>query len=214
MLRTFKVLFLAAFTISGSLSGAQAFAEGMSPAKGNPEAGAAKAAVCSACHGQNGEAIMSSYPNLAGQHYDYLLTQMRYFKEGKRKATLMMGQVDNLSDDDLKDIAAYFSAKPKVEGTAQGGDLKHGESIYRGGLADKGVPACAACHSPRGLGNGPAGFPLISGQHADYIANQLKNYRSGERMYDGTQNQMMRGVAGNLSDADIEAVSAYIHGLH
>ncbi|MEE4360441.1 MAG: c-type cytochrome [Pseudomonadales bacterium] len=181
---------------------------------GDPQAGQGAAVVCSACHGQEGKSILPSYPNLGGQHYSYLLKQMRYFKSGDRYAALMAGQVDALPDDTLRNIAAFYAAKPMQEGVAEGADLDLGERIYRAGLADKGVPACLACHSPRGLGNGPAAFPTLSGQNAEYVDVQLKAYRSGERQTDESLGGMMRGVARNLNDEEIAAVSAYVQGLH
>jgi cytochrome c553 len=213
MLRSLKLLVLLAL----STSGATALAAGAPPAgenRGDAEAGAAKATVCAACHGQEGKAIMGSYPNLGGQHYSYLLQQMRAFKSGERQAALMAGQVDNLSDQDLRDIAAFYADMQLVEGVAEGEDLELGERIYRAGIADEGIPACVACHSPQGLGNGPAAFPVLSGQNADYVAAQLRAYRAGERVTDEAMGQMMRGVADELEDDEIEAVSAYVHGLH
>lgn len=213
MLRTLKYVVLLAFAATAaSVAASEATAPEL-PARGDPSAGAAKAAVCSACHGADGKAILGEYPNLGGQHYSYLLQQMRYFKSGERYAVLMAGQVDNLSDQDLKDIAAFYAAKAKPEGMAEG-DIELGERIYRAGLVDKGVPGCIACHSPRGLGNGPAAFPVLSGQNAGYAELQLKAYRSGERQTDESLGQMMRGVSRNLNDEEIAAVSAYVQGLH
>ncbi|HSG88250.1 MAG TPA: c-type cytochrome [Pseudomonadales bacterium] len=212
MLRTLKALVLVASSITGSLALASDAPPAASMA-GDPAAGASKAIVCSACHGQEGQAILPAYPNLGGQHYSYLLDQMKKFRSGERYAVLMAGQVDNLGDEDLADIAAYYAAKPKVVGEADGA-LELGARIYQAGLDDKGVPACIACHSPRGLGNGPAKFPMLSGQHSEYVALQLKAYRDGERKTDESVGQMMRGVAANLNDREIEAVSAYVRGLH
>lgn len=213
MLRSLKLIVLLAL----SASGATVLAAGAPPAgesRGDAEAGAAKATVCAACHGQAGKAIMNSYPNLGGQHYSYLLQQMRAFRSGQRQAALMAGQVDNLSDQDLRDIAAFYADMPVVGGVAEGVDLELGERIYRAGLGDEGIPACTACHSPRGMGNGPAAFPVLSGQNADYVAVQLRAYRAGERQTDEDTGQMMRGVAAELEDDEIEAVSAYVQGLH
>lgn len=213
MLRSLKLIVLLAL----SASGATALAAGAPPAgepRGDAEAGADKATVCAACHGQAGEAIMGTYPNLGGQHYSYLLQQMRAFRSGERQAALMAGQVDNLSDEDLRDISAFYAEMPLIEGVAGDADLELGERIYRAGIADEGIPACGACHSPTGMGNGPAAFPVLSGQNADYVAAQLRAYRDGERSTDEAMGQMMRGVADELEDDEIEAVSAYVQGLH
>lgn len=182
--------------------------------RGDPAAGQSKALVCTACHGQEGEAILPAYPNLGGQHYSYLLDQMKKFRSGERYAALMAGQVDNLSDEDLRDIAAFYADKDMVTGEAEGDALALGERIYRAGIAEKQVPACSGCHSPRGMGNGAARFPVLSGQHSEYVAQQLTAYREGERQTDEALGQMMRGIARNLNDQEIEAVSAYVRGLN
>jgi cytochrome c553 len=218
MLRSFSttLLFLAT-AVTGAAVPAATASQAMPPEgdpMGDPQAGQAAATVCSACHGQAGKAILPSYPNLGGQHYTYLLKQLRYFKSGERYAQLMAGQVDNLPDETLRDLAAFYASKDKPEGVAEGEALALGEQIYRAGIVEKGVPSCTACHSPRGLGNGPAAFPVLSGQNAEYTAAQLKAYRAGERQTDESLGGMMRGVAQNLNDEEIAAVSAYVQGLH
>lgn len=184
--------------------------------RGDPEAGRAAALVCSACHGSDGRGIGPEYPNLGGQHYNYLLSQMRAFHSGERQALLMMGQVEHLTEQQLKDISAFYADQPLAEGTADAAPevLELGERIYRAGIANKGVAACIACHSPGGHGNGPAGYPSLSGQPERYTALQLKAYRDGERETDAGMGGVMRGVTQNMNDREIEAVSAYIRGLH
>jgi cytochrome c553 len=213
MQRILKAVAVLAFVVTGPTAIAAESSAPDLPERGDPEAGAAKAAVCAACHGQDGQAIMAEYPDLGGQHYSYLLQQMEYFRSGERYAALMAGQLDNRSDEDLRDIAAFYAEMDKQVGVAEG-DLELGERIYRAGIAEKGVPACIACHSPQGMGNGPAAFPVISGQNAAYTALQLKAYRSGDRQTDESLGQMMRGVAENLDDDEIDAVSGYVQGLH
>lgn len=215
MLRKFlHVVALTAVTVSGSIASAAEYIPPEEEARGDPAAAAGQVVVCSACHGAEGKAILGEYPNLGGQHYQYLLRQMRHFKAGERYAVLMAGQLEAMSDDQLKNIAAYFTEKPEVSQVAPAdADLAHGERIWRAGIAEKGVPACAACHGPSGAGNGPANFPMLSGQNAGYTALQLRNYREGERDTGGVYSQMMRGVAGVMSDEDIEAVAAYAQGL-
>lgn len=188
-------------------------------AAGDAAAGKAKAAVCGACHGADGNSAAPTFPKLAGQNVNYLLKQMHAIKSGERKVPQMAGLLDGKSEQDLEDIAAYFSSQTRTIQQAKPKNLDLGERIYRAGLADKGVPACSACHSPHGNGNGPAGFPVIGGQYAEYIEAQLKAYRLGHdqpdkgRTTDG-QSHIMRSVAYNLSDLEIEAVANYISGLH
>lgn len=212
MLRIFKAITLLALGVTGVSVWAAGAPE--IETRGDPAAGQSKALVCSACHGQEGEAILPSYPNLGGQHYSYLLDQMEKFRSGERYAPLMAGQLEGKSDEDLRDIAAFYAEKALVVGVADGDALALGEQIYRAGIAEKQVPACSSCHSPRGLGNGAARFPVLSGQHAEYVASQLLAYREGERATDEALGQMMRGVARNLNDREIEAVSAYVRGLN
>lgn len=184
--------------------------------RGDPEAGRAAALVCSACHGSDGRGIGPEYPNLGGQHYNYLLKQLQAFKSGERQALLMTGQVEHLSEQQLKDISAFYADQPLAEGTAEAAPevLALGERIYRAGIANKGVAACIACHSPGGHGNGPAVYPSLSGQPEGYTMLQLRAYRDGERQTDANMGGVMRGVAQNLNDREIEAVSSYIRGLH
>ena len=181
-------------------------------AQGDAEAGAAKAAVCAACHGADGKALQPTYPNLAGQHPSYIAKQLANYRDGERVNALMTGQAANLSDQDILDLAAHFSAMPKIEGVASEENLALGESIYRGGISAAGVPACTGCHGPAGLGNPAAVFPLISGQNAAYAADQLRYFRSGERAND--PNAVMRGIAKRLTDTEIDAVSNYMAGLY
>lgn len=215
MLRKFlNVVALTAITVSGSITSASEYIPPEEEPRGDAAAAAGQVVVCTACHGAEGKAILGEYPNLGGQHYQYLLRQMRHFKAGERYAVLMAGQLDNMTDDQLKNLAAYYAQKPEVSQVAPSdANLTHGERIWRAGIAEKGLPACAACHGPAGAGNGPANFPVLAGQNAGYTALQLRNYREGERNTGGVYSQMMRGVAGVMSDEDIEAVAAYAQGL-
>jgi cytochrome c553 len=166
--------------------------------------------VCVACHGADGNSMITLNPKLAGQHPEYLLKQLREFKSGVRANPVMAGMVANLSEEDMANLAAYFSAQKMTGGAAVGnGKGSSGERIYRGGIAALGVPACAACHSPNGAGI-PAQFPRLAGQHADYTVAQMKAFRSGER----GNAKMMRMIAAKMSDEDIAAVSDYIQGLN
>jgi len=181
-------------------------------AEGDAAAGQAKAAVCSACHGADGKAIQPAYPNLAGQHASYLTKQLTEYRDGGRVNALMSGQAANLSDQDILDLAAYYAQMPKIEGVANEETLQLGMDIYRGGITSAGVAACAACHGPAGQGNPAAVWPVLSGQNAQYTADQLRYFRSAERAND--PNAMMRGVSKRMTDEEIEAVANYIAGLH
>lgn len=182
-------------------------------ATGSAEAGKAKSMTCAACHGQDGNSVNPAWPSLAGQHASYIVKELKAFKSGARKNALMSGMAMPLSDQDMLDLAAYFSTQKLAPAAANPDLVAAGEHLYRGGNKDTGVPACLACHGPTGRGNGPAAWPAIAGQHADYLAAQLDAYRSKERTTDG-DTQMMRNVAARLTDDDIKAVTSYIQGLH
>lgn len=181
-------------------------------AEGDVASGQAKAAVCAACHGGDGKALQATYPNLAGQHASYIAKQLTDYREGNRNNVLMSGQAANLSDEDIQDLAAFYSSMSKIQGVASEENLDEGMNIYRGGITSAGVAACSACHGPDGNGNGPAAWPMVSGQNAEYTADQLRYFRSSERANDPAE--MMRGVAKRMTDAEIAAVANYIAGLH
>lgn len=185
---------------------------GPAQAQGDAAAGQAKSAVCAACHGADGKAIQPSYPNLAGQHASYIAKQLTDYRDGNRVNALMSGQAANLSDQDILDLSEYYAQMPKIEGVATEDNLTLGMNIYRGGITAAGVAACAACHGPAGMGNPTAVWPTLSGQNAQYTADQLRYFRSGERANDS--NAMMRGVSKRMTDEEIDAVANYIAGLH
>ena len=176
------------------------------------DAGQQKAAVCAACHGADGNSINPVWPKLAGQHPAYIEAQLKAFKAGTRKNPNMAPMASNLSDQDMQDLANYFASQKRTIGAAKKDLEETGAALYRGGNAETGVPACMACHGPRGTGNAPAAYPALGGQHADYVAIQLKAYKSGERTTD--PNAVMRTIAGRLTSKEIEAVSSYVEGLH
>lgn len=180
--------------------------------QGDAAAGAGKVAVCSACHGADGNSIMPNWPKLAGQGERYLLKQMTDIRDGARVVPEMTGMLTNLSDQDLADIAAHFSTQTMAGGVADAELAERGEAIYRGGNLKTGLPACTGCHSPTGQGNEPAGYPRLAGQHAAYTAKQLTDFREGDRTNDGDI-MVMRTVAERLSNKDIQAVAEYIQGL-
>ncbi|BAN45808.1 cytochrome c [Metapseudomonas resinovorans] len=186
---------------------------GMAHAAGDAKAGQAKAAVCGACHGPDGNSAAPNFPKLAGQGERYLLKQLKDIKAGNRTVLEMTGLLNNLSDQDLADIAAYFASQHGSVGAADPKLVDRGQALFRGGNLETGMPACTGCHGPDGAGNAAAGFPHLGGQHAQYIAKQLTAFREGERTNDG-DSQIMRAIAAKLSNKDIEAVSTYIQGLH
>ena len=191
-------------TLSAQASGPAAAAKA-DVAKGQ----ASYAAICAACHGPDGNSAITANPKLAQQHPQYLAKQLVEFKSGKRANGVMMGMASALSDDDMKNVAAWLATQKAEPGMAKDKDLVVlGGRIYRGGIADRQIPACAGCHSPSGAGI-PAQYPRLSGQHAEYTAAQLTAFRDGVRL----NNAVMSGVAAKLNDREIKAVADYIAGL-
>lgn len=184
---------------------------------GDPAAGEGMTAACSACHGADGNSAAPTFPKIAGQGEKYLVKQLRDIRDGARPVPTMAGQLDGKSDQQLADIAAFYASQARSGGQANADLLALGEKVYRGGVAERNVAACSACHSPTGKGNAPAGFPGLAGQHAEYTATQLRAYRKGYENADGRTNdgdaKIMRTIAFGLSDGEIEAVSSYIAGL-
>ena len=180
---------------------------------GDPVAGEAKAVLCTSCHGPAGNSVNPEWPKLAGQHARYTAKQIHDFRAGAtRSDALMAPMIAALSAQDIEDIAAYYSVQPSTGGFASEELHALGERVYRGGNMESGVPACIACHGPRGAGNGPAGFPRLAGQHATYTAKQLEDWRIGNRANDPSE--MMADAVRYLTPGEAKAVSAYIAGLH
>jgi cytochrome c553 len=199
-----------------ALAAAHAFAA--EPAA-KPDAAAGQkiaAGVCAACHGADGNSPTAINPSLAGQIPEYTYKQLVNFKaaEGKepeRKNAIMQGMVAGLSSQDKRNLAAYFAAQTPAPGSAKNKDtIELGQRIYRAGIAERGIPACASCHGATG-GGMPAQYPRLAGQHAEYTVAQMKAWRAGERANDA--NRMMRSISARMSDAEIAAVSDYIAGL-
>jgi cytochrome c553 len=167
------------------------------------------AATCVACHTADGSRGAAANPILQGQHPEYIVKQLQEFKSGKRKNAVMAGMAAPLSEEDMKHIAAFYASKKPVPGFARNKDtIALGEAIFRGGIASKSVPACAACHSPNGAGI-PAQYPRLGGQHAEYTEAQMLAFRSGER----GNNAQMAAIAAKMNDREIKAVSDFIAGL-
>lgn len=184
---------------------------------GDAERGKTLSTTCAACHGQDGATpIDPTYPVLAGQNASYLQRQLALIQSGGRAVLLMTGQLNGKSEQDLADIAAYYASLPDKVAQTDGDDatLAKAERIYRGGILDKGVAACTACHQPTGEGNGPAGFPDVGGQSSGYVVAQLTAYREGKRATDEDFGGMMRSIASRLTDTEIAALAEYLKGLH
>lgn len=182
-------------------------------AAGSAEAGQARSMVCAGCHGVDGNSFNPEWPSLAGQNASYLVKSLQSFKDGSRQNVLMAAQAAALSEQDMQDLAAWYSSQKLAGKTADPALVSSGERLFRGGNMATGVPACGACHGPSGQGNRAAGWPAIAGQHALYSTNQLVAYRSKQRVTDG-DTQMMRTVAARLTDEEIQAVTSYAQGLH
>ena len=190
-----------------ALSGVFSFAANAADA----EAGKAKSAICAACHGADGNSSNPMWPSLAGQHASYTYKQLTDFKAGRRVNASMSGMVAGLSDDDMKNLAAYYETQSHKPVAFDGELIEKGESIYRGGITETGVAACMGCHSPSGKGNGPAGWPSLKGQHPEYIVTQLQAFKQGARANDS--GKMMRNLVGRMSEMEMKAVAAYVAGI-
>jgi cytochrome c553 len=203
----------ARFVLLGLLSVFASAASAATPApaaKGDVAKGQAVATqVCGACHSFDGSRGSPANPILASQHPEYLVKQLQDYKSGARNNAIMKGFASTLSDDDMRNVAAFYASKAAKPGFGKDKTLVQlGERIWRGGIADKGVPACAACHGPSGAGL-PIQYPRMSGQHADYTEAQLAAFRSGAR----GNNAQMTAIAAKMSDREIKAVSDYAAGL-
>ncbi len=188
---------------------------------GDAEAGKGKSAICAACHLADGNSPVPApgapetliYPKIAGQHESYLYKQLLAFKSGQRQNATMAGMVAALNEQDMRDLAAYYSRQKITPGAANEDLVKAGQAIYRGGIKDKKVPACISCHSPTGLGVPAANYPRLGGQHAAYVETQLKRFKDGNHLGDA-HGSMMQDIAARLSEAETKAVASYINGLH
>ena len=178
-------------------------------------AGREKSQVCVSCHMVDGNSVVPAWPKIAGLPEKYFIEQLQAFKagdKGGRFNSVMLSFAAALSDQDMADLAAFYASQKSTPGSTLQTFVALGEKTYRGGNRTTGVPACSACHRPRAEGNIPAGFPSLSGQHPDYIIEQLKAFRSGARAND--VNGIMRDISKRMTDEEIEAVSHYVSGLH
>jgi cytochrome c553 len=197
---------LASFVVTGFAS------EAVAPAAAKADLAKGEASfngVCAACHGPEGNSVIPVNPKLSQQHPDYLVKQLTEFKAGKRENAVMLGMSAALSESDMKNIAAWLATKKASPGESKDKDAAAlGAKIYKGGIADRQIPACAGCHSPNGAGI-PAQYPRLKGQHADYAVAQLTAFRDGVR----NNSLQMTQIAAKLNDREIKAVADYIAGL-
>ncbi len=200
---------LLAAALAASAAGPVQAAEAAPAFKADPAKGQALAATCQACHTADGSRGAPANPILQGQHPEYIVKQLTEFKAGKRANPIMKGMATPLSDEDMKHLAAFYSGKRAKPGFAKNKDTVYlGEKIYRGGIAERKVPACAGCHSPTGAGI-PAQYPRVGGQHAEYTEAQLVAFRAGQR----DNSPQMTAIAGKMNDREIKAVADYMAGL-
>ena len=223
--RLLSLILLSILTSQAWAAGGGGGGHAVKHAPGDANKGKLLTASCASCHGVDGNSAVPTFPKLAGQGEKYLVDQLKAIKDGKtRNIVEMTGMLNAYSDKDLKDIAAYYASQPiqlsgaktmdvQVNSGEKVDALKLGENTYRAGNMETKTPACTGCHAPDGLGNAPAGYPRLSGQHADYIEKQLRDYRAGNRTTDGDA-QIMRKVAEHLTDAEIISLANYIAGLH
>jgi cytochrome c553 len=186
-------------------------------AQGDAEAGKSKTAMCAACHGPDGNSLVPMYPKLAGQSASYLVKQLTEFKLGMTSAgksgrvdPVMGGMAMALSEQDIADVSAFYASQKSTAGN--GVANAEGKKLYLGGNAEMEVTACVACHGINGKGMPSAGFPALASQNAEYLKSQLEKFRSGARNND--LNGMMQGVAANLTDEEITALSQYMSSLN
>ncbi|MFZ5542901.1 MAG: c-type cytochrome [Pseudomonadota bacterium] len=206
---TLALIRAASLTLAATLAGPAFAADAASPKVDLAKGQTLASQVCAACHTTDGSRGSPANPILAGQHPEYIAKQLADFKSGKRDSAVMKGFASTLSEDDMRNVAAFYASKSAKPGFAKNKELVVlGEKIYRGGIPEKQVPACSGCHSPTGAGI-PAQFPRIGGQHADYVEAQMTGFRAGAR----ANGPMMATIAAKMSDKEIKAVSDYIAGL-
>lgn len=200
-------LFLSSLMLAAAASANEPAAAPAKPdlAKG----GAISSQVCAACHTADGSRGSPANPILQGQHAEYLVKQLTEFKDGKRKNAVMSGMAAPLSPEEIRNVAAFYASKTAKPGFAKNKDtVALGEKIWRGGIAERNVPACAACHGPTGAGI-PAQYPRLGGQHGDYVEAQMTAFRGGTR----ANGPMMVAIAAKMNDKEIKAVADYVAGL-
>ena len=199
--------------VSGSIYAASDKAEIKAVKRGDPQAGSELVATCAGCHGADGNSVVGQWPTLAGQRESYTLAQLIHVQKGERMIESMMGLLDNYSEDQLRDIAAFYAAQEVKVGQADSVNFELGQRIYRAGNLSNGVPACTGCHGPQGKGVESAGYPMLSGQKAEYVVTSLVAYKNGERVHSSNA-KIMQGIAARLTTEEIRAVANYVSGLY
>ena len=199
--------------LSGSIYAASDKAEIKAVKRGDPQAGSELVATCAGCHGADGNSVVGQWPTLAGQRESYTLAQLIHVQKGERMIESMMGLLDNYSEDQLRDIAAFYAAQEVKVGQADSINFELGQRIYRAGNLSNGVPACTGCHGPQGKGVESAGYPMLSGQKAEYGVTSLVAYKNGERVHSSNA-KIMQGIAARLTTEEIRAVANYVSGLY
>ena len=197
------------------------FAAGMAHAEtstgtllGDAKAGEAKAAVCGACHGMDGNSALAMYPKLAGQNESYTVRQLAQFKNGQRNNAIMLPFASPLSDQDMHDLGAFFASKQATPGQTDEAYVARAQALYRAGDAKLGVPACMACHGPSGRGMAGSAYPQVAGQWSEYVSAKLTEWRAGTTWGDDEHAKIMPEIAKRLGEKDIAALASYMQGLH
>jgi cytochrome c553 len=220
--RLCAVIVVAGMGFAGTAVAQEAAPAAAGAVTGSAEAGATKAAVCTACHGVNGNSVNPEWPNLAGQNAAYIHEQLRMFKAKKRNNPVMQPIVDPLTEQDFADLGAYFATQTPAGLEADPSYWKAGEALYKSGDTARNIPACSACHGPAGQGNPGAGYPALRAQHSVYTVKQLQDYLTKNRYRDGadpatvnsTRNSaMMTTIAARLTPEDIRNLASYLQGL-
>ena len=199
--------------VSGSVYAASDKAEIKAVKRGDPQAGSELVATCAGCHGADGNSVVGQWPTLAGQRESYTLAQLIHVQKGERMIESMMGLLDNYSEYQLRDIAAFYAVQEVKVGQADSINFELGQRIYRAGNLSNGVPACTGCHGPQGKGVESAGYPMLSGQKAEYVVTSLVAYKNGERVHSSNA-KIMQGIAARLTTEEIRAVANYVSGLY
>ena len=210
-----KILFLSllisSLAIQAAASGENSEAKPLP--KGNAANGAKLVGTCVACHGADGNSVVGQWPTLAGQRESYLFEQLEHIRDEERVIAVMKGLLNDYSDDELRDMAAFYAEQTTKVSRADDTNLVLGQKIYRAGNVESGVPACTGCHGPAGKGLESAQYPMLGGQKAEYVVTSLIAYQTGERAID-EHGKIMQGIASRLTVEEIRAVANYVSGLY
>ena len=209
-----KLLLLSLLVSSLSVfAAAGEMAEAKPMKKGDAEKGSKLVGTCVACHGADGNSVVGQWPTLAGQRESYLFEQLEHIRDEERVIAVMKGLLNNYSDDDLRDVSAFYASQKTKVSQADEANLALGQKIYRAGNLESGVPACTGCHGPAGKGLESAQYPMLGGQKAEYVVTSLVAYQTGERAID-EHGKIMQGIATRLTIEEIRAVANYVSGLY